>query len=400
MASTVVTLTLAPNEEQAAAETLEQLEAKRGGAAVRGGILYTTVHHDTELLQSALRKKIPGVPFLGTTSCLGVGASPARFGSGRALTGFWLVGDGFRFGVAGAPKGENDPIAVGSALAADALAQGAFGPAEARFAVFHPTPGDEEALLAGVYRVLDKQTPILGGSAADDDVSGKWSCFTHQRVMRKGVVLALCDWPWRLAINYQSGYLAESKRGQVTRSEGRVVYEIDHRPAAEVYNEWLGGKLSSFLVTGGNVLAETTLSPLGVPHSLGVVEAYVLVHPERVIVPGRALSLFADIPAGQEVALMTSRPEALVQRGANVARAALMRSKLRPEQVVGALMVYCAGCVLAIRKKMPEMIREFQSVLGTAPFASVFTLGEQGCVLPGHVNHGNLMASVLLLSSI
>ena len=399
MASTLTTMSHAASEELAVAEMVQQLESRSGGGTVRGAIFYCTVHHDTTRLQAALKAKLPGIPFIGTTSYQGVGASPAEFATGRSLVGFWLLGDGFRFGVAAADKGTRDPTAIGKDLASQALASGGFSASDARFAVIHPTPGDEEALLSGVYQTLNKQTPIIGGSAADDDLSGRWSSFTHDQVTRNGVVLALCNWPWRLAINYQAGYLAEGKRGRVTRAKGRVLYTIDGRPAADVYNEWTGGKISAFLEKGGNVLAQTTMNPFGVPHGVGVLEAFVLVHPESVLVPERALRLFADVSEGQEVALMASRPEALVQRGANVARTALMRSKLPADQTVGGLMVYCAGCVGAIRDRMPQMLEEFRGVVGNIPYVSVFTFGEQGCVLPGHVDHGNLMACVLLLAA-
>jgi hypothetical protein len=262
-----------------------------------------------------------------------------------------------------------------------------------------PTPGDEEPMLAGMFQTLGKKTAVIGGSAADDDISGKWSSFTHEGVTRSGVVLAVCDWPWRLIVTYEAGYLPTGKRAMVTAVEGRRLLTLDDRPAADVYNEWLGGRLARYLDTGGNVLAETTMNPLGLPRRVGVANAYVLVHPERVIVPERALGLFADVAPGQEVALMTSWPEALVQRGAGVARSALARGKLKAEEVVGGLMVYCAGCALAIRDRMPEMLAQLHSVVGNIPYASVFTFGEQGNVLPGVVDHGNLMASMLLLSN-
>jgi hypothetical protein len=396
---TVSTLSSAASESLAAVETAEQLRSRVGAAQVRGAILYGTVGYDIARLQAELRAQLPGIPFLGATECLGVGSSGGGFTRGRALAGLFLLGDGFRFGVASAQKG-GDPHQLGEQLAARALEQAGIPAAKARFAIIHPTPGDEESILAGAYGRLDHQTAIIGGSAADDDLSGRWHVWTHDFVSQNGAALAVCDWPWKLAINYQSGYLPTTRRGKVTRAEGRTLLEIDGRPAAEVYNSWLGGELKPFLEKGGNVLASTTMKPLGVTRGLfGGIQAYVLAHPERVLAEQKALTLFTRIKEGEEVVMMSSSPEALIARSANVARLALSRAGLKPEQIVGGLLVYCGGCVLAIRDQMPQMLTDFEKVLAGAPYVGHFAFGEQGCVLPRQVDHGNLMANVLLLSA-
>jgi hypothetical protein len=397
---TVLTYTVAADEKTAVAETLDQLRRQAGSAPVQGGVLYQTIGYDPAQLQSGLAAGLPGVPFMGATECLAVGATGARFTRGRALVGWWLIGEGFKFAVAGVEKGKADATALGAQLATAALDAGKMPASSVRFAVTHPTPGEEELLLAGIYSRLDRLTPIIGGSAADNDLSGQWSTWTHQFVSRNGAVLGLCDWPWKIAINYQSGYLPTAKRGKVTRADGRRLYEIDGRPAAEVYDEWMGGKLKQFFAKGANVLAHTTMSPLGVTRGLfGGIEAYVLIHPEQVIAEDRSLTLFTRVKVGEDLVMMTSSADALVARGANVARLALGRAGLKPDQIVGGLLVYCGGCTLAIQDRMPEMLTEFERVLGKAPYVGYFSFGEQGCVLPRQVDHGNLMASVLLLSA-
>ncbi len=396
---TVVTATAAADEQQAIRETLDQLRAKAGSAAIRGGLLFHTIGYDAAQLQALLREGLPGVPLLGATECAGTGVTGGGFKTGKSLVGWWLAGDGFRFGVAAAEK-LGDPVALGRQLANRALEAGGFGASQARFAIVNPTPGDEESILHGLYTELDRRVAIIGGSAADNDLSGQWRVWTHDFVSGNGVAVALCDWPWRIAINYQSGYLPTTKRGKVTRAEGRVIHEIDGQPAAEVYDTWLGGKLDSFLRDGGTVLGHTTMNPLGVTRGLfGGIEAYVLAHPERVIVPEKALRLFTRIKEGEEVVMMSTSPEALVARGANVARLALSRAGLQPEQIVGGLLVYCAGCMLAIQDKMPHLFADFERTIGGVPYVAYFPYGEQGCVLPRQVDHGNLMACVLLLSA-
>jgi hypothetical protein len=265
----------------------------------------------------------------------GVGTSLAGFATGAVVSGLWLVGDGFRFGVSAAAK-EGSARQKGAEVATAALAAAGLSPAQARFAVFHATPGDEEGLLDGAFGSLNRQTALVGGSAADDDLSGKWKVWSHEGAFGAGVALAVCDWPGKIGVSYQAGYLPSDKRGKVTAAQGRTLLSIDGRPAAEVYDEWTGGRIAAELAAGGNVLGKTTLAPLGLPRGMfGGFEAFVLVHPERVEVPARSLSLFADVEVGQQVVLMESSQEALVHRGANVARTALTRSGLAPTRSPG-----------------------------------------------------------------
>lgn len=395
-ATTLVTLSTAPETGRAVDDLLEQLSRGSGGLKVRGAILYHSVAHDPAAVQAALRSKLPGVPLLGTTSCLGVGTG-AGYSTGTVLSGFFLLGEGFRFGTAVGRK-NGDARALGEKVARAALANAGISGAQARFALVHPTPGQEEEILDGAFSLLDRQAAVIGGSAADNDLSGKWSVWTQETVCGAGFAMAVCDWPWKIGTNYQAGYLPTAKRGKVTAASGRTLLTIDGRPAAEVYNEWSEGHIAAELKSGGNVLAKTTMSPIGIPRGMfGGFEAYVLVHPESVDPATGGLRLFANVEVGQSVVLMSSSVDALVHRGAMVARAALSRSAMTASEVAGALVVYCAGCVLAIQQQMPQTIDEIQRTLPGVPFSSVFSFGEQGCVLPKQVAHGNLMASVLLL---
>ncbi|MBZ4416561.1 FIST signal transduction protein [Myxococcus sp. RHSTA-1-4] len=393
----VVSLSTAADEASAARELVTQLRQQAAGAPVRGGLVYSTIGFQAAALQKALVEQLPGVPFVGATSCLGVGSTQG-FRTERAVSAFWFVGDGFRFGVSASAR-TGDVRGQGRALAQHALQQGHIPPDAARFAVVHATPGEEEALLSGLSDVLPRRTLFIGGSAADNDISGQWSVWSSDGVHRTGAVLAVCDWPWRLTAICQGGYLVTRRQGTVTRAKGRTVYTIDGRPAAEVYNEWLDGQLEPFLRTGGSVLGKTTLCPLGVSRKMEGLETHVVVHPEKVLLPERALTLFADVREGEQVTLMRSTTGALVEQSGRVAEWAMGSSGLTRDELAGALLVYCAGCMLTIEKQVPDMLRRFQQAVGQTPFVSLFTFGEQGCVMPERPEHGNLMTSLLLLGN-
>jgi hypothetical protein len=392
----IVTTSLAPTESEAVREMVARLQQRPGGAVVQGGLVYCTPHHDTEALTAELTRALPGVPFVGATSCQGVGSSHGWLHGARAVTALWLLGEGFRFGVASLPKARAGET-MGRKLAERALANAGMG--SARFALLHSTPGGEEDLVAGLQAALGRETVLLGGSAADEDLSGRWSVFSSESGARTdGMVLAVCDWPGRIASSFRGGAMVTPFRGKVTAAQDRALLEIDHRPAAEVYNAWLEGKLSKALEEGGSVMPDTALHPLGVFRGKAQAPSgYILIHPEAILPREKSLLLFARVEEGEEVVLMSATRVGYAGRGASVAQRALMEGGMPASEVVGGLLLYCAGCMLTLQQETSEMLRAFSEAVAGAPFVCSFCFGEQGCALPGRADHGNLMTGVLLL---
>lgn len=268
-------------------------------------------------------------------------------------------------------------------------------------------PGVEEAVLQGLDDLTGGQVPIAGGSAADDAIAGRWTCFAGDRCAGSGVAVVVLFTSTSVASSFQSGYEPAGPSAIVTRSEGRCIVEFDSRPAAEVYDEWTGGLLKSALQGGEHtVLAESTMNPLG--REVGqmtvdekVIPYYSLLHPERVTA-NHALTVFADVVPGERLQLMRGSIDSLVSRAGHVADAA--RSVLIDGQrghadarLGGGLVIYCAGCMLAVGDQMPRVAAELRQAFGGTPFIGAFTFGEQGRLLGGENMHGNLMISVAVL---
>lgn len=256
------------------------------------------------------------------------------------------------------------------------------------------TPGHEERTLAALASIVGPNVPVAGGSAADNDVSGHWGQLTSEAVHEKGVVVSALYPSSSVVFHFHSGYDPTSTRARITRGSGRRIDELDGEPAAVVYNRWLGGALSDALAEGGNILSRTTLQPLGrVAGHVGEVAYHQLIHPDSITREG-ALTLFADVIEGEELVLMRGSPESLVTRAGRVARSAVEQGR-SGDKPLGALVIYCAGCMLTIRERMDDVVKSIEEGLSGQPFLGAFTFGEQGCLMSGQNRHGNLMISVL-----
>jgi hypothetical protein len=342
----------------------------------------------------------PSVRLHGGSSGMGVltrgsfEGNPASFG---------LLGIADRkgaYGVGSATVGAEPRRQVKDALA-QALEQ-AGRPGEVPALVLLTTPpGSEEEVLLGIADVVGAHVPVAGGSAADEEIAGRWWEASNRSVGRDLVVVTVLFPSGAVVSSFQSGYEVSSFSGKVTRASGRNLHEIDGRPAAAVYDEWTGRALGD-VVAGGKIPRRTSaLHPLGrrAGASGGVVE-YVLSFLDEVQ-PDGTLSLYTTIREGEQVWAMQGTDDSVVGRAGRVARGALdaLHQADARARVAGALVIYCAASALYVRERMPEVVASLDVTLDDAPYLGAFTFGEQGPFLAGGNRHGNMMISVVLFTN-
>ncbi len=379
---------------QAVADAYANLEAKLGG---RPTYLYCTFSgYDATVVADELGRVAAGLPVHGGTSCQGVMTEAGFHGSdGLGLALFGLVDAEGSYGVGAAEIGV-DPRAAAVAATQAALHHAERSGEAPAIVLLSAAPGCEELLIEGIESLIGNKVPILGGSSADNTIAGHWRQIANGRAFANAVVITVLFPSVETMYAFHSGYEPTAHRGRVTRAEGRVLSMIDGKPAADVYNVWTSGALRGVLGSANNILALTTMAPLGrMVGTVGGVPYYRLSHPDR-IRPDGSLTLFSTVHEGDELVLMHGTPTALVNRAGRVAAAAMKAYGASTEQVSGGFVVYCAGCMLAVRAHVGSVVLGISSTLPGVPFVGTFTFGEQGCFVGGENRHGNLMISVLL----
>ncbi|MCW9052231.1 MAG: FIST C-terminal domain-containing protein [Motiliproteus sp.] len=340
-------------------------------------------------------------PLIGCTSCQGAMTEQGLHGADGFGIGLWAIEDqqgGYGVGYADLDDGPEN--AAQSALNQALESADRIGELPDLIWV-HSSPGHEEQVISALNSLLGEKVPITGGSCADETIEGNWHCLANDQFGDQAVAVAVMFPSTEPAYAFQSGYSPTEHSGIVTRASGRTIYEIDHQPAAEVYNRWLKGHINDALEDAGNVLGLTTLQPLG--REVGRIGSepdssipyFVLLHPEQVTTE-RGLTLFAEVKEGEQLWLMEGSIGSLVSRAGRVVLDAQRSADLDPENVAGGLMIYCAGCMLTVGEQMPEVVDEINEAFAGKPFIGAFTFGEQGCLVGGENHHGNLMISTVL----
>lgn len=344
---------------------------------------------DAGTLQRVALEAFGAGPLHGGSSCLGImGTTGADIGgAGIGALAIWDA-DG-NFGTASADLGYDAKAAAKTAAGAALIAAGR--PGEMPDLVWLTVaPGREEQVLAGLREVVGPETLIVGGSSADNDVSGSWAQFGPDAVHADGVVVSVLFPSGSVASVYQSGYAPTDANGVVTAVSGRRLHQINGRPAAVVYDEWTAGALKPAETEPRSILADATLWPLGrVTHHVAGVPFHLLVHPAASH-PDGSLDLFADVEVGDRLWQMQGSAESLVGRAGRVAAQA--RAEIGGD-VSAALVVYCGGCMLAVRDRIDDVHAGITSALGDVPWLGVYTFGEQGAPAGDASRHGNLMIS-------
>ncbi len=393
-----VALSSQPDAPSAVAEALASLRDRLGDGASSLSLLfvYATTHHAPTELARSLARLAPNTPAVGGTSCQGLMSAAGIHGLATPALGVLALSDpDGDYGVGATPQGDDAEAAARCAL--DRALDQAGRPGEVPELIWIcVAPGVEEAVLRAIDDRLGGAVPIFGGSSADDDVAGTWCQLTTGAAGSDLIIVAVLFSSEPLSAVFNSGYEPLGPRASVDAVAGRSLLRLGGRPAGAVYDEWTGGLLSDLAGTGGNVLGRTTLQPLGEEFGdLGGTPFYRLLHPATLQADG-ALDLFAEVAPQRVLHAMQGDLEALLERPGRTAVSALRLLELRPEDVAAALVVYCAGCRLAVGERLVEVADALRDALPGVPFLGFFSFGEQGCTPQGKNLHGNLMFSVLL----
>jgi hypothetical protein len=362
-------------------------------------IVYLTANYAAEQVLDALRQHYPNSVIQGGTTCMGVMTAQGYHSvDGRGAGVFALFDAEGAYGAAATDIGSDARLAARSVT--ETAIDHANRPGEMPALIWlSAAPGQEETLLAGIADVVGPNVPVVGGSTADNDVSGEWKQFCQNGVYRNAISISVLFPSTPVTSAFRSGYMPTDVGGRVTRSDHRTILEIDHENAAAVYQRWAGLALGGAVDAEVSVLAGTTLTPLGrVVDSNGNFSTYRLSHPEAITAEG-GLRLFTDIDEGDEITLMTGSQESLVTRAGRVAKFAAGNAEMPNDRIAGALVIYCAGCMLTVGDDMPRVPSEISAAIGQAPFLGAFTFGEQGCIRTGDNHHGNLMISTVLFGA-
>lgn len=384
-------------EEQAAVDQAVSMMKEGLEGSPNYVLMWYTIEHNPAKLQGALRDSLGSdVQIQANSSAVGV-MTPDGYhvGENGSLAILGVASGKTQIGVGGADTSDMAPKQAGKEAIQEAIANsGQQGKPDMVYIT--ATPGREEEILLGIEQKIGTEIPIIGGSSGDETLKGEWSNIANNEVHQKGVTLAAVYTDSNLSTEHEFGYQKTIEKGTVTRADNRTLYEINDRPAAEVYNEWTDGHFDQKLEQGGQILGEASFYPLARIIHGKQGQAYIAVsHPAQINLPEKSLTMYTDVKTGDEIKLLHGNWELLVNRAQSTARVTMNKGQIKKGEGTFAFYHFCAGNLLVIPKeKRPAISRLLTKELGDVPFVAGFTLGEQ-VFMPGvGSRHANLVNSL------
>jgi hypothetical protein len=212
------------------------------------------------------------------------------------------------------------------------------------------------ALVQGLVHHLPAHVLVTGGLAGD---GGR---FTGTRVLgpngvsTEDVVAIGFDGPtWQITHGSLGGWQAFGPIRTITRSEGNVLYALDHEPALSIYKRYLGDYAAQLPASGllfpWSVLSDNK-DQAGLTRTiLGINEA------------DGSLILAGDVPEGGHMQLMRASVDALVEAAEEAASAAQPQHP-HQHQTCLALLISCVGRKLVMGGRVDEEVEAVAHVLG------------------------------------
>lgn len=232
-------------------------------------------------------------------------------------------------------------------------------------------PGTEingSALVEGISESLQDRPLIIGALAGDGTHFGQTHVLCGESIHDRHVV-AVGFYGKRLHVQSCSrgGWTPFGPVRRVTRSRDNILFELDGRPALDVYRRYLGD-LSNDLPGSGLLFPLAIVTPDS-PND-GIIRTLLAVHEQE-----GSLVLAGNIPEGCNIRLMHADTTSLIQGAKNACELAL---KEAPSPAL-AMLFSCVGRRLIMGGRVDEEVEVVaQQLEATQALTGFYSYGEIG----------------------
>ncbi len=369
---TRVATALAHGTATEAAAALARAAAEQlGGATPTLAMVFASTAQPLDELMPALGERLGAGTLLLGASTAGEFTERGDAKSSAAL--FALAGD-FR-AAAGIGTGlKADPEAAVRRAAEGLPARVDGYPHRTVLALLDPLAGRGEEAVLIAASLLGDDVRLAGGAAGDDLQMKQTRVAAGARVASDAVVLAALFSKTPLGVGVCHGHQPLSGGLKVTRAEGNVVYEIDGRPAWEVWKEETRASAAKRGVDPDR-LADADVGGFLLRYEAGLATGaeYKVRAPLAKNADG-SIAFACGIPEGAVIRITESEADRQVDSARLAARRA--REQAGGGATAGALVFDCICRNLILGDRFSTAVHAISDELGGAPVAGFETYGE------------------------
>ena len=236
-------------------------------------------------------------------------------------------------------------------------------------------------LVRGLGSVLAAGVVVTGGLAGDGDRFAR-TWVLHDGAPASGHVTAVGFYGDHVQIGHGSagGWDPFGPRRLVTRSKGNILYELDGKPALELYKQYLGDRAEGLPATG--LLFPLSLSREGAEGEDHRVVRTILAVDEAT----QSLTFAGDIPTGASAQLMKAQLDRLIEGAEQAAGHARLEGA--GDQL--AVAISCVGRRLVLGERSDEEVEAVRDALvASAQVVGFYSYGELSPIASGNCDLHN-----------
>lgn len=228
--------------------------------------------------------------------------------------------------------------------------------------------GRGEEFIQSIYSKTGIVSQIVGGGAGDDAKLKETYLFHNNEYFTNGAIFIKIFSKNKIGIGVSHGMKNASKTMKASKAEGAILYELDNRPAFDVYKEYAATKgveltkenASGFLINNELAIQDLTFTKIRAP---------------LICNPDGSFIMATEIPQNSPVAIVEATENNLV-KAAN--EAATEAKKNLGSSKASAVLVFDCICRQSIMgDKFINEINEISSVFGNnTPVTGFSTYGE------------------------
>jgi hypothetical protein len=393
------------NPNVAGREAAEQALKKAGVERPDFVFMFGSIGYDQRSLVKAVRESVGGAPLSGCSAEGTINGDDADE-SGFSVVVTAISSDELQWHNGLAAGLEADPRAVGKRVAedltpnlsADTIGLFVFPDGVKDFIV--PTNNLVDNLFAGLEENLPSERflPLWGGGAGNNfnNFASPTFQYCDDEVITDGVSYALLSGKAHTGWAISHGCIPIGGERIVTRGQGNIIYEIDGKPAMEVFAEYLPEEA----LTDDSDWARYAISLSLCFRAPSYIkdEEYVVRGMPAVSMADGSITVQTEVPEGTSVWL-SSRDKEKISTGFD-RMAAQIKDQLEGEKPKLVFQFECGtrGKAMFREQEKLQLLKRFrQSLDPEAPWVGFYTVGEIGPVEEHNLRH--LYTSVVLALS-
>ena len=241
------------------------------------------------------------------------------------------------------------------------------------------TTGRGEELTTSANMVFNIR--LVGGTASNERPGEitEAPVFMNGEVKNDAVVICEVLSKSPIAFGVRHGHLPISPLLKVTRAAENVVYEVDNKPAWEVWKEYCRDYTKEDLGVDVDELKtpEEVISYGILPiYQLGMqVGSEYIIRGSVSMSEDGSISFMTGINEGSMIRVMRGTKESLIMSAKNAAQIAL--SKMEKKDIAGALVFDCGTRGLVLKDEFPKAVNGIKNTVGV-PLIGFESFGEMG----------------------